>query len=131
MTGTGGSPPGDGHRGHSRRLSSGRRGRRPSVALGVLMIVVVGVGTACGAEPEPVDFGVDNRDAFLAGCTASTEDSRLVRDICECAYEEIRASYDLAELAAVEESLKLDAFAPLPPIVVSVLADCLVSEADL
>lgn len=85
----------------------------------------------CGGTEDNGEFGPANREAFLAACTDSAEDPLLVRDVCECTFDEIRVTFTVPELAALEESLKLDSLAPLPDAVAAVMADCFVAEADL
>ena len=93
----------------------------------VLSLALVG----CGADIEEAEYGSENREAFLTACTDSAQDLRLVRDVCECTYDEIEATLGLAELAALEESLKLDSLASIPDAVAAAVAECFVTEADL
>jgi hypothetical protein len=94
---------------------------------GCSLAVVVG---GCGGAVADADYTADNRRAFLTACTESLDDSILVRDVCECTYDEIRASVPYDELVDLEESLALDALAPLPDYVVVIVADCFLAEAD-
>ncbi|MCP3992968.1 MAG: hypothetical protein GY724_28155 [Actinomycetia bacterium] len=107
-----------------------RSTRRARLVVGLGMSVAVAI-SGCTGDIEEGEYGQGNREAFLAACTETSEDPRLIRDVCECTYEEIRATFTLSELAALEESLKLNSLASLPEAVAAVMADCFVAEADL
>jgi hypothetical protein len=89
------------------------------------------VAAACGGDVADVGYTASNRRAFLAACTESLQDSTLVRDVCECTYDEIRSSVPYNDLVKLEESLALDSLAPMPDYVVAIIADCFVLEAEL
>ena len=97
----------------------------------VVGVVVTLAITGCRSDPEEADYGPENREAFLTACTDGATDPSLVRDICECAYDEISTTYGLAELAELEASLAIDSLAPLPDVIAVSIADCFVAEADL
>lgn len=97
----------------------------------VLLAVVFSV-VGCGSDIDASEeYGDDNREAFLASCTAPGDDDRVVRDVCECTYERIEAELAYAEFVALEESLRLDALAPLPEPVAALMAECFTEVADL
>lgn len=106
-----------------------RAGRRRALSIALVAAVLI-VATGCGSAVDDVEYGELNREAFMASCTDST-DERLVRDVCECTYDEIEANVALIDLAALEESLRLDTFRSLPDTITGYLADCFVVEADL
>ena len=85
----------------------------------------------CGPDVDATDYGAENRAAFLAACTIPGEDPRLVRDVCECTYERIEADMAFDDFVSMEESLLLDALAPLPESVAGYMADCFVDVVDL
>jgi ribosome maturation factor RimP len=89
------------------------------------------LAAGCGSEVVDAEYTEANRRAFLTACTESLEDTTLVRDVCECAYDEIRLVVPYAELIEIEESLEVDSLAPLPDRVVEIVADCFLAEADL
>ena len=97
--------------------------------------MAAGVVAGCGGEPDATDFTIANRRAFLAACTGAgtgpPSDDRLVRDICECTYDEIEANLDYDDLVGIEDSLVIDGLAPLPDSIAGFMADCFVAEADI
>lgn len=95
-----------------------------------LAVAVLTVAAGCGSPVDEVEYGELNREAFMAACTDSTDD-RLVRDVCDCTYDEIEANVALVDLAALEVSLRLDTFRSLPDTIAGYLADCFVVEAEL
>ena len=89
------------------------------------------VASGCGSDVDAADYGAENREAFLAACTIPGEDPLLVRDVCECTYEQIEANMAFGDFVAMEESLLLDALSPLPDAVAGYMADCFVDVVDL
>ena len=69
--------------------------------------------------------------SFIAACTDSLDDTRVVRDVCECTWERIEDNVALADLTSIEESLRLDILTPLPDEVTTIVAECFVSESGL
>lgn len=96
-------------------------------AILALSAVIVG----CGSDIDETEYGESNRRAFLAACTDTGEDTRLIRDVCECTYEQIEVNMVFSDLAALEESLKLDSLRPLPDEVAGYMAECFLAEVDL
>ena len=86
---------------------------------------------ACGSDTDQTNYNAANRDAFLAACTDSSLDDRLVRNVCECVYEQIESNMEFEELEALEGSLQLDALRSLPDDVAEYVAECFVAEAEL
>jgi hypothetical protein len=91
----------------------------------------VAAAGACGGDVDDAGYTVDNRRAFLTACTESLQDSTLVRDVCECAYDEIRRSLPYNEFVELDDNLEVDSLAPVPNSVLDLVADCFVVEADL
>lgn len=101
--------------------------------------VFAAAAVSCGADVESDDdYASANREAFLAACTTSERtigdgegDIRLIEDVCECTYDQIEETINFAEFVALEESLRLDTLAPLPPPIAALMADCFLAEAEL
>ena len=106
---------------------------RPLTALRrIALIRVAGIGLAsCASDTDATDYSAENREAFLAACTTPGEDQRMIRDVCECTYERIEANMAFADFVQMEESLQVDALAPLPDPVAEFMAECFVEEVDL
>ena len=106
-------------------------------ALGRLLLVGLMAGVAvlplasCGEETTADGFTEANRDAFVTACTDPSVDDRLVRDVCECAYEQLAATLPYDRFVELEDTLRIDSLAALPDDVAALIADCVVAEADL
>lgn len=105
----------------------GRAGLR---ALAVSLSLAV-LASGCGSDVDDTEYSETNREAFLVACTDVGQDTRLVRDICECTYDKIEIDLDFDELVDTEESLRLDALRPLPDPIAGFMADCFLAEVDL
>ncbi len=103
---------------------------RSSSLFWLILAVTLGV-SACGSTDDATEYSDENREAFLAACTTPGEDQRMIRDVCECTYEEIEANMAFADFVRMEESLAVDALAPLPDSVAAFMAECFVEEVDL
>ncbi|MDH3681267.1 MAG: hypothetical protein OEV40_15110 [Acidimicrobiia bacterium] len=102
----------------------------------VVRALVVGFGlgalaVACGADVDATDYRAENRDAFLTACTKPGSDPRMIRDVCECTYEQIEANVAFSDFVALEESLEVDGLASLPDVIAGFVAECFVDEVDL
>jgi hypothetical protein len=86
---------------------------------------------ACSDAAGSNGYSEANRDAFVTACTDSAADDRLVRDVCECTYEEVESSLPYEEFVELEESLRIDSLMALPDEVAEMIADCVLTEADL
>ena len=97
---------------------------------GTVVGAVVALG-ACGSDDPNTGYSAENRDAFLTACTIPGEDPTLIRDVCECTYDEIETNVPFADFVDFEERLQLDALEPLPDEITELMADCFVAVADL
>jgi hypothetical protein len=112
-------------------MAMGRDGRsRLAMTATGLLTGLLGLG-ACGSDVEGDDYSGANRDAFVAACTSSEVDDRLIRDVCECTWDRIEGSLPYPRFAEIEEALRLDTLAPLPDEVTDLIAECFLSEAEL
>jgi hypothetical protein len=108
-----------------------RSGRWSRFAASAGAAVVVAALAACGSDVTATNYTDENREAFLTACTIPGEDPTLIRDVCECTYDEIEATVPFADFVAMEERLAFDSLAPLPDEITELMADCFVSIADL
>ncbi len=98
-----------------------------SLILGFVMAVAA---TAC-SEEAPTDFTADNETGFLAACSEPVEDAELIGDICQCVFERTQAEFPFEEFSSMDEALKVEPGQGLQAEINSIIADCVVSAADL
>ncbi len=103
--------------------------RIPFAAVALLAFSAASMG--CADSVEATDYSDENRVAFVAACTDAEGDPRTIRDVCECAYEEISETMTFDEFVELDATLQLDALAPVPDSVAAILADCFLAETDL
>jgi hypothetical protein len=104
--------------------------RRIALAAGAV-VSVLGLLAGCGPDVTATDYSDANREAFLTACTLPGEDPTLIRDVCECTYEQIELTVPFEDFVEMEERLAFDALEPLPDEIAELMADCFVTVADL
>lgn len=103
--------------------------RRPVIGLfGLAMLAIVAAGCA---EEEPTDFTADNRSGFMAACSVPVDDSLLISDICQCAFDKTQAEIPFDRFTAIDEELKATPGRLLSTEITEIIADCIIEEADL
>ncbi len=103
-----------------RRLRSG-------VAATISLALVL---AACG-EDAPTDYTLETRENFLAACTESLTDSRLVTELCECTFAAAQEKLTFDRFTDLEARMKNNLDSNLGAAMNSALAECILQEADL
>ena len=96
----------------------------------VAALVIMPVLAACTEESQ-TDFTDDNETGFLAACSEPLEDAPLVGDICRCVFEQTQADFPFEEFTALDDVLKADPEQELQSEINVIIANCVISEADL
>lgn len=112
-------------------------------AVASLAMVLAG----CGADQEPTDYAIENRNDFLVACARPLNDPRLLNDVCACAYDRIEMEYSFDDFVELDARLTADRQADaadlevsgadtstpsdLPAEIIEIVADCFIEEADL
>ncbi len=98
-------------------------------------VLAVSLAVSCGGE-EQIDFAQSNADSFMASCTSIDDDPILQTQICQCVIDTAEARLRFAEFDEMEAALKVEvadgaAPPPLPPVMVEIIAECVVEEGEL
>ncbi len=91
--------------------------------------LVVGLG-ACGSD-SPAEYSAQTRVDFMTACVDPVVDADRTINLCECTYRKARSAIAYDDMVAYSEQLTVDAEAPMPPALVTVIADCIEDEVDL
>jgi hypothetical protein len=89
-----------------------------------LCVVTISLGlvaTGCG-DRSPSEYSDETEEQFMASCVPSLGESE--RDVCRCAYDEIRGQLSFEEFQELDEQLRDDPDAELPDDVVDLVAAC-------
>ncbi len=97
----------------------------------LIVVAMLGLLASACAEDEPTDFTVDNETGFLAACSEPVEDAELVGDVCQCVFERTQAEFPFEDFSAMDDALKADPEQELQAEINSIIADCVISAADL
>jgi hypothetical protein len=90
---------------------------RPLSVVVSLLLVAAGCG-----DRSPTDYSDETEEQFMASCVPSLGESE--RDVCRCAYDEIRSQLSFEEFEELDEQLRDDPDAELPDDVVDLVAAC-------
>jgi hypothetical protein len=85
---------------------------------------------ACSEESQ-TDFTDDNETGFLAACSEPVEDAPLIGNICRCVFEQSQADFPFEEFTEMDEVLKADPEQDLQAEINVIIANCVISEAEL
>jgi len=99
--------------------------------MAVIALACVLVGAGCSSDRAVVEYGPENRHAFMAACSDLLADSLMIRDVCDCVFTSVHQAYAVTDLGAIDERLRLDALAEPPEEVVGFVAECFINEAGL
>ncbi len=97
----------------------------------VLLFTVLFVTAAACSPGKPTDYSEQTRDAFLASCAEPLKDALLRIELCQCIFDESQKEIPYERFEKIEADLVLDPAAPLPAQFNEIVADCVISIADL
>ncbi len=97
----------------------------------VLLFTVSSVTLPACSPGEPTDYSEQTRDAFLASCAEPLEDALLRIELCQCVFDESQKKIPYERFEEIEADLLLDPAAELPTQFNEIIADCVISIADL
>ncbi len=95
-----------------------------------LAVVVLFLAAAC-SPGTPTDYSEQTRDAFLASCAEPLADALLRIELCQCVFDESQKQIPYDRFAEIEAALLVDPVADLPTELNDIIADCVISIADL
>ena len=98
--------------------------------IGVSLLAIGALLVGCGTE-TPIEYGVENRESFLAACVAESVDGIFQQRVCQCVYDEAEAVMPFDRFAEIEDQLREDGTAPLPDDLLDLIARCVIEEGDL
>jgi hypothetical protein len=101
------------------------QGRLPTLGLSFAWLLV-----GCGPEVA-TDYSEQTRQAFLASCTDPLDDTLLRIELCQCVFDESQQAIPYDRFAALDAELTLDPAAALPVELTELVADCVISIAEL
>lgn len=105
--------------------------RLPSRVHAVVGACLMIVATVSCSPDEPTDYTAENADGFFAACLQSPEDSFLQAKLCQCVFDTAVLEIPFERFVEIDEALTLDPLAPLPEELTSIMARCVIEEADL
>lgn len=106
-------------------VPTGRRSFAFSLVGAVLLL------GACGSD-VPADYSAETTDDFFAACTEPVEDSILRTRLCQCVIDTIQVEIPYEEFVELDAELAVEEpRIATPPVLVDVIARCVIDEADL
>lgn len=101
------------------------KGRRLALGLSLTWLLA-----GCGPEAA-TDYSEQTRQAFLASCTDPPDDTLLGIELCQCVFDESQKAIPYERFASLDAALTLDPAAALPVELSELVADCVISIAEL
>ncbi len=98
--------------------------------LAVIATTAVFALASCGDE-IPTDYTAETRDGFFAACLQTPEDNFLQARLCQCVFDAAALEIPYERFAEIDAELTLNPLAPLPEELTSIMAQCVIDEADL
>ncbi len=97
-----------------------------------LLLVALAVFGLVGCSPEvQTDYDAQNSDNFFAACTDPTIDDLIYTRLCQCVIEEVRSTVSYDRFVELDDLMVENPEGAVPDEVVDIVADCVISEAEL